>query len=193
MASVRSTSSAAAGVRFSATFVANIPQYQRAIYRQPVMRWARERSLDDDLVQLALLDLARVEARFDPARATSPHHFLLAVLGSRVSDCADRLMRMHRDTVDNVADDYRDEECDDNVDGARAHSHAGHAEDDPVVERAVRAQFAAVAYAGIATLPARQREVIALALEDETDKEIAVRLGVSVQSVNKTRLAARVP
>ena len=63
-------------------------------------------------------------------------------------------------------------------------------EDDPVVDRAMRAQVAQAVYMAIKTLPCRQREVIELSLEDMTDKEMAEHLGVTVQSVNKTRLAA---
>jgi hypothetical protein len=59
-------------------------------------QWARERGLEDDLVQLALLHLARVDSRFDPARATSPHRCRMAILAARVSDCFDLLMRARR-------------------------------------------------------------------------------------------------
>jgi RNA polymerase sigma factor (sigma-70 family) len=190
MASVDLTHPAPGDIRFSADFVANISRYQLAIRRQPVMGWARERNLDGDLAQLALLDLARVDARFDPTRATSPHHFRLAVLGSRVSDCARMLMRMHREIAEDVhlSLDAEDEEGDEGF-GARF-QRSEHADDNPVLDEAIRGQVASAVYASVKTLPARQREVIELLLEDFTDKEIAAQLCVTVQAVNKTKLAA---
>lgn len=189
MASVASTPSATSGVRFSPDFISHIPRYEQAIRRQPVMRWARERGLDEDLAQLSLMDLARVDARYNPERATSPHHFRLAVLGSRVSDCASVLMRMYREVTGEIdADLAADEEPPENDD--TRFDDGQHVTDDPVLDRALRAQLAAAVHAAITTLPARQRQVIELALEDLSDKEIAEKLGVSVQAINKTRLAA---
>lgn len=189
MASARSTHPASGDVRFSADFIANIPRYQVAIRRQPVMGWARERNLDGDLAQLALLDLARLDGQFDSNRATSPHHFRLAVLASRVSDRARMLMRMHREVAEDVhlsldADDEGDEGF-----GARF-QRSEQADDNPVLEEAIRGQVASAVYSSVKTLPARQREVIELLLEDMTDKEIAAHLCITVQAVNKTKLAA---
>jgi RNA polymerase sigma factor (sigma-70 family) len=188
MASAPSTQTVSGGVRFSADFIANIPRYQQAIRSHRVMPWARQRALEDDLEQLALIDLARVEARFDPARATSPHHFRLAVLGSRVSDCASLLMRMHREVTGEIEDtlDAGDQVDDDDV----SFADSEYITDDPVLDRAIRAQVARAVYEAIPTLPFRQRQVIELALEDCSDREIAEQLGVSVQAVNKSRLAA---
>jgi RNA polymerase sigma factor (sigma-70 family) len=189
MASVHSTHPASGDVRFSADFIANIPRYQLAIRRQPVMGWASERNLDGDLAQLALLDLARVDSRFDATRATSPHHFRLAVLGSRVSDCARKLMRMHHEVADvHIPLDADDEEGDEGF-GARF-QRSEEAGENPVLDGAIRGQVASAVHAAVKTLSARQREVIELLLEDLTDKEIAAHLCITVQAVNKTKLAA---
>lgn len=188
MASTASTPTAAGEIRFSADFVANIPSYERAIRRHRVMSWARQRSLDDDLVQLTLVDLARVDAYFDPQRASSPHHFRLAVLGSRVSDSYRLLMRLHREVTGVIIDEL-DSDIENAIEDARV-SDLERDTDDPVVDAAIRAQAARMIVAAIAHLASRQREVIELALEDRSDKEIASRFGVSVQSANKTRLAA---
>ena len=61
--------------------------------------------------------------------------------------------------------------------------------DDPVLAHAIRGQLATAICTAIAALPARQRRVLELALADHTDREIANKLGVSVQAVNKARLA----
>jgi RNA polymerase sigma factor (sigma-70 family) len=189
MASVASTQAAQGGVRFSADFISHIPRYQQAIRRQPVMGWARERGLDEDLAQLALIDLARVDARYDASRATSPHHFRLAVLSSRVSDCANVLKNMYREVTGEIDPDLDpDDEVGEDDDVQRGSDER--AEGDPVLERAMRAQIALATYLAIKALPARQREVIELQLEDMTDKEIAEQFGVTVQAVNKTKLAA---
>lgn len=190
MASVASTQAAASGVRFSADFISHIPRYEQAIRRQPVMGWARERGLDEDLAQLALIDLARVDARYDASRATSPHHFRLAVLSSRVSDCANVLKNMYREVTGEIDPDlHADDDAEGKDDDVRHGKDEG-GEGDPVLDRAMRAQGAQAAYMAIKTLPSRQREVIELMLEDMTDREMAEHLGVTVQAVNKTRLAA---
>ena len=187
MASTVSTQPAPGELRFSADFIANITVYQRAIRGQRVMRWARERSLDDDLVQAALLDLARVDCRYNPARATSAHHFRLAVLSSRVSDCASVLMRMHREVAEGTHHSEDDEGTrEDTGTPAQRTEQAG---DNPVLDDAIRGQTASAVRAAVKTLPARQREVIELVLNDHTDREIAEQLGVTVQAVNKNRLS----
>ena len=187
MASAASTPSATDGIRFTPDFVANIPTYERAIRRHRVMSWARQRSLEDDLVQLALVGLARMDARFDPARASSPHHFRLAVLGSRVSDSARFLRRMHSE-VTGVIDDELDSDTDDS--NSNIAPEGDQPAGDPVLESVARGQAWRRVASAIAVLPGRQREVIELALQDYSDKEIGAHVGVTVQSVNKTRLAA---
>lgn len=190
MASARSTHSAPGDVRFTADFIANIPRYQHAIRRQPAMGWARERTLDADLAQLVLLDLAQLEDQFDSTRATSPHHFRLAVLASRVSDRARMLMRMHREVAEdlNPSLDADDEQGDEGF-GARF-QRSEEAGENTVLDGVIRGQVASAVYAVVKTLPARQREVIELLLEDMTDKEMAEQFGVTVQAINKTKLAA---
>ncbi|HBY61165.1 MAG TPA: hypothetical protein DEH78_15190 [Solibacterales bacterium] len=187
MASNASTPSAAGAVQFSPDFLAHLPNYQKAIRGQRIARWARQRGLEEDLVQLALLDLARVESRYDPTRATSAHHYRLAVLPSRVSDCADMLRRMHSDFV---SLDEKSAESD--LEGEDA-EHRELEEDavhlgDPVFTLAVRRQFALALRDAVATLPDVQRRVIELALGDYTDREISDELGVSVQAVCTARM-----
>jgi RNA polymerase sigma factor (sigma-70 family) len=187
MASVVSARPKTGTVRFSPDFIANIPTYQKAIRRHRVMRWAREHRLDQDLEQLVLIDLARIDIRFDPNRAASPHHFRMAVLGSRVSDCADTLMRMHSDidVVDeaSLADEQPDDVATVDLD-ERAYVF-----ENPVLDFAIRKEMATAIHETIKTLPARQHEILKLVLADLTDREIAVQLGVSTQAVNKTRLS----
>lgn len=189
MASVASTPSVTGVIRFSADYISNIPRYKQAIRRQPVMRWASARGLDEDLTQLALIDLARVDARFDPERATSPHHFRLAVLGSRVADCASALMRMYREVTGELDTD-RDADVDSGEDDREVNDSGVRELGDPVLERAMRAQVARAVYAAVKALPYRQRQVIEFALEDLSDREIAAKFGISTQAVNKTRLSA---
>jgi RNA polymerase sigma factor (sigma-70 family) len=187
MASDESTLPAAVAVQFSPDFVANLPSYQKAIRRQRIAKWARERGLEEDLVQLALLDLARVEARFDPTRAASAHHYRMAVLPSRVSDCADALMRLHTDFVsldeERTESDFSDEETE---------RHAAEEDafrlGDPVITLAMRRQFARALRHAIEALPTVQRRVIELALADYTDREVADELCVSVQAVCTARV-----
>jgi len=183
MASVASTHPNAGTVQFSPDFVANIHTYQKAIRGHRLATWARERGLLDDLVQLALIGLARVESRFDPNRATSLHHYRMAVLGSRVSDCFAHLKRMHGDVLghrvdgsDGAEDVERDEVDPDEV-----------AIDDAVFGDVTCTQFVHELAALVASLPAVQRKVLELALVEHTDREIAERLGVSTQAVNAAR------
>lgn len=187
VASDASTPSAARGVHFSPDFLANLPSYQKAIRRQRIAKWARERGLEEDLVQLALLNLARVEARYDPMRASSAHHYRLAVLPSRVSDCVDTLMRMHSDFV---SLDHDRAEC--NVDGEDAEIHEAEEDalqiGDPVFTLAARRELAQALRDAVAVLPAAQRRVIDFTLADYTDREIAEELGVSVQAVCTARV-----
>ena len=189
MASAASTPSAIDGIRFAPDFVANIPTYERAIRRHRVTSWARQRSLDDDLVQLTLVGLARMDARFDPTRASSPHHFRLAVLGSRVSDSARLLRRMHSEVTLVVNDELDADSNEQDSDGALG-SPDQEPDSDPVLESIARQEAWQLVAKSITALPPRQRQVIDLALQDQSDKEIAAHVGVTIQSVNKTRLAA---
>lgn len=178
-------------VRFASDFAAHIQTYRKVIRGQGVMRWARDRHLDDDLEQSALIDLARVDARFDPSRGISAHHFRLAVIPSRVSDCAQALMRMHPDTPILDEDKDRCVEEDEFAVGDDAAEGNGTCENhDSVLDAAIRAETASAIAGAIAKLPPRQREVIGYALADYTDREIAAELGVSVQAANKTRRKA---
>ena len=189
MASVASTPSAVDEIRFAPDFVSNVSTYERAIRRHRVMSWARQRSLGEDLVQQALLDLSRVDARYDSTRASSPHHFRVAVLHSRVSDSARVLRRMHGE----VAAAAGDTELDFDPTGGGTDNPDFETEQpgsDPVMAEAERAQVWRAVTAAIAELPGRQREVIELALDDCSDKDIAAHLGITAQAVNKSRLAA---
>lgn len=183
MASDASTHPAPGAVHFSPDFVANLPTYQKAIRRHRVAGWARERGLLDDLVQLALIDLARVESRFDPNRATSPHHYRMAVLGSRISDCFAQLKRMHGDVFG-----HRNDDADDIGDGDCIDIDA----DDEAIEDAVFAdatlgELVRELTILVDALPAAQRKVLELALIEHSDREIAEFLGVSIQAVNAAR------
>jgi len=193
MASHVSTQPAPGTIRFSADFAANVPRYQTLIRRQPLMRWAKAFRLEEDLEQLTLLELARVEPRFDPTRAASNAHFFSAVVASRVSDSFRLLKRQHRDVVDDkhvsLNDDYgSDGDGDGEELGARI--FVDETGPDVVVADAMRRQAVTALRAAIEHLSTRQREVIELVLGDLTDAEIAAQLGVSVQAVNKTKLAA---
>lgn len=187
MASDASTHFAAGAVHFSPDFLANLPSYQKAIRGQRIAQWARQRGLEEDLVQIALLDLARVEGRYDPTRATSAHHYRLAVLPSRVSDCVDTLMRLHRDFVS-----LDEERAESDVEGEDAERHEAEEDachlGDPVFNLAMRREFALALRDAVAALPAVQRRVIELTLADYTDREIADELGVSVQAVCTARM-----
>lgn len=187
MASDASTRSASGAVHFSQDFLAHLPNYQKAIRGQCIAQWARQRGLEDDLVQLALLDLARVESRYDPARATSAHHYRLAVLPSRVSDCVDKLMRMHSDFIS-----LDEERAEPDLEGEDAEMYEAEEDalnvGDPVFTLAVHREFAMALRDAIAALPAVQRRVIELTLADYTDREIADELGVSVQAVCTARM-----
>ncbi len=186
MASVVSTQPAPAAIRFSADFAANIPQYQRLIRRQPWMRWAKAFHLEADLEQLTLLELARFTTRNGELPASNEAHFRV-VIASRTSDSARFLKRQHRD----IAEDKNvslDDDADDEGEGLGSRLLVD--DTDIVVADAMRRQAVAALYAGIALLSPRQREVLEWVLLDLTDTEIAASLGVSVQAVNKTKLAA---
>ncbi|WP_164964334.1 sigma-70 family RNA polymerase sigma factor [Rubrivivax sp. JA1026] len=186
MASDASTPSATSAVRFSPDFLDHLPSYQKAIRGQRIANWARQRGLEEDLVQLALLDLARVESRFDPARAASAHHYRMAVLPSRVSDCVDALMRLHSDFVTLDEERADSDFADDETDRAESEEEAFQL-GDPVFAIAMRRQCAEALCVAIAALPSVQRRVLELALADYTDREIAEELGVSVQAVCTAR------
>jgi len=187
MASLVSTPSASGAIRFSADFAAKIPRYQKLIRRQPLMRWARTFRLEDDLEQLTLLELARVAPRFDPTRAASNDHFISAVLPSRVSDSIRVLKRQHRDIVEDTHVSLNDDSDGDEEVGTRFLDETGL---DTVVEEAMHHQAVAALRSAIEHLSPRQREVIGFVLEDLADADIAAQLGVSVQAINKTKLAA---
>lgn len=189
MASRVSTQPAPGAIRFSADFAANVPRYQALIRRQPLMRWAKAFRLEEDLEQLTLLELARVEPRFDPTRAASNEHFFSAVVASRVSDSVRLLKRQHRDVVD---DKHVSLNNDNGSEGEEpgAHFFVDETGPDTVVADAMHHQAVTALHAAIEHLSTRQREVIELVLGDLTDAEIAAQLGVSVQAVNKTKLAA---
>ena len=183
MASVASTHPNAGTVQFSPDFVANIHNYQKAIRGHRLATWARERGLLDDLVQLALIDLARVESRFNPERAKSRHHYRMAVLGSRISDCFAHLKRMHGDVFGHRVHDPADAE-----DAERDEIDLDEmGVDDAVFGDATREQLLRELETLVAALPAVQRKVLELALAEHTDREIAEHLGVSVQAVNTAR------
>jgi len=186
MASDASTPPAPGTPYFSPDFLLQLGSYQRAIRGQRIAGWARDRGLEDDLVQLALLDLARVEGRYDPARATSAHHFRMAVLPSRVNDCVDALMRMHPDFVS--LDEERSESAfpDENVEHEEVDEDAFQL-GDSVLDLVIRRQFAMALRTAISALPVVQRRVLELVLEDYTDREIAEELGVSIQAVCTAR------
>lgn len=187
MASDASTHPVPDAIQFSSDFLAHLPSYQKAIRGQRIAKWARQRGLEEDLVQLALLDLARIESRFDPARAPSVHHYRMAVLPSRVSDCVDALARLHSDFVsldeERPESDFPEEDCE------RAEIEADALLlGDPVLALAIHRQFARALRAAIDDLPAVQQRVIEFALADYTDREIADELGVSVQAVCTARV-----
>jgi len=186
MASDASTLSAAGAVHFSSDFLANLTSYQKAIRGQRIANWARQRGLEEDLVQLALIDLARVESRFDPARAASAHHYRMAVLPSRVSDCVDALMRQHSDFVSLDEERAEFDFVDDEADRHETEDDACYL-GDTVFTTTMRRQCAQALLSAIAALPAVQRRVLELALADYTDREIAEELGVSIQAVCTAR------
>lgn len=189
MARDASTLSASSEGPFSLDFLANLPSIRRAIRGQPTAKWARQRGLEEDLVQLALMDLARVESRFDAGRASSRQHFRMAVLPTRVSDCVAALKRQHSDFVSLDEDRAGDERSDEDAEPIDFEEDAvllG----DQVTQTAMRRQLASTLIAAIEDLPATQRRVMELALTDCSDREIADKLRVSVQAVNKSRRAA---
>jgi RNA polymerase sigma factor (sigma-70 family) len=183
MASDASTLPAAGTVQFTPDFVAHLPAYQKAIRGHRVAGWARERGLLDDLVQLALIDLARVESRFDPKRATSHHHYRMAVLGSRVYDCFDFLKRMHGDAFGHRGDDAEDFADDDHIEMSTDEVTIG----DTVFADATLAELVRELAEFLDALPTVQRRVLELALVDHSDREIAEHLGVSIQAVHTAR------
>lgn len=172
-------------VHFSPDFVAHLAIYQNAIRGHRVAGWARDRGLLDDLVQLALIDLARVESRFDPERATTHHHYRMAVLGSRVYDCFDLLKRMHGDVMcfDNDREQLDPTDCGSHGDRGNF-DEVGH---DAVFAEACCAQLVRALIPIVEALPPVQRKVIELALADHSEREIADALGVSIQAVNVAR------
>jgi RNA polymerase sigma factor (sigma-70 family) len=177
------TPPAVGGTYFSPDFVAHLAIYQKAIRGHRVAGWARERGLLDDLVQLALIDLARVESRFDPGRATSHHHYRMAVLRSRVYDCFDFLKRMHGDAMDHRGDDVEDLADDGGAEVSTNEASIG----DEVLANATLAELVSELADCLKGLPSVQRRVLELALDEYTDREIADHLGVSTQAVHTTR------
>ncbi|MGD9602452.1 MAG: sigma factor-like helix-turn-helix DNA-binding protein [Gammaproteobacteria bacterium] len=187
MAFDASTPSATGAVVFTADFLINLRSYQTAIRKQRVARWARQRGLEEDLVQLALLDLARIDARFDPSRGKSAHHYRLAVLPSRVSDCVDALKRLHPDFV-SLNEECANADVDDEYPATHQAESAATCHGDPVFTLAVREETATALRAAIAALPKVQRRIIEFVLADYTDREIAANLGVSIQAVCNARV-----
>lgn len=183
MASDASAPPAAGTVQFTPDFVAHLPTYQKAIRSHRVASWARDRGLLDDLVQIALIDLARVESRFDPERASSHHHYRMAVLGSRVSDCFDLLKRMHGDAFGHRGEDAEDLADDDRIEISTDEMTIG----DAVLADATLAELVRELAEHLDALPTVQRRVLELALVDHSDREIAEHLGVSIQAVHKAR------
>ncbi len=169
-------------IQFTPDFVAHLHTYQKAIRGHRVAGWARERGLLDDLVQIALIDLARVECRFDPERATSRHHYRMAVLGSRVYDGFDLLKRMHGDVLGHCGDDPCDIE-DERIELRADEVTIG----DAVFADATLAELVRELAALLDALPTVQRRVLELALVDHSDREIAEHLGVSIQAVHTAR------
>jgi RNA polymerase sigma factor (sigma-70 family) len=190
MTSMTSTAPATGGIEFPAAFAANSAHYRSLIRRQRLMGWARQFGLEDDLEQLALLELARLAPRYDPARSPSLDHYLASIVSSRLSDCVRQLKRQHRDIVDGSHTSL-DSAGDSAIEAADGDAETDEpASDDSVFDRVAQTQSSRALVLAITALPARQREVMTLVLEDLTDREIAEGLGVSVQSINKTRLTA---
>jgi RNA polymerase sigma factor (sigma-70 family) len=182
MTSMTSTAPAPGGLEFPAALAANSAHYRRLIRRQRLMGWARQFGLEDDLEQLALLELARLTPRYDPARSPSLDHYFGAILSDRMSDCVRQLKRQHRDIVDGSHSSF--DSADDSATEATDEDAATRelASNDSVFDYVAQAQSSRALARAIETLPARQREVTALVLEDLTDREIADKLGVSACS-----------
>lgn len=190
MASIDSTFPDPAPARFPAEFVANIPQFKDMVRRRSAMRWAKQYGLEDDLEQLALLEIARIVPKFDPALANSLDHFVGACLNRCLTDCIRALKRGHRETVSSshfsIDTPHHEDGATSVLDEMAAFSGATN----PVFDDAVRAQVNVQLHKACEMLPPRQREVVELLLRDYTDKEISGEIGVTVQSVSKSRLSA---
>jgi RNA polymerase sigma factor (sigma-70 family) len=190
MASVNSTYPEPAPARFPAEFVANIPQFKDMVRRRGAMRWAKQYGLEDDLEQLALLEIARIVPKFDPGMATSLDHFVGACLNRCLTDCIRMLKRGHREIVDGMHYSIDAPRREDAVTSVLDEVASLGESMNPVFEEVVRTQVNVQLRSACALLPPRQREVIELVLSDYTDKEISEEIGVTVQSVNKSRLGA---
>lgn len=177
----------ASGADFPADFLSNIGIYQQRIRRHRLTAVARQFHLHDDLEQIALLELARVARRTGGLPASDHPHFHV-VLSSRVSNSLRLLKRQHREIANGAfvsIDDHGD-----GGDEPVEQTLPDQVDPDTALDSAMRNQAAAALRSALLRLTARQREVIELVLEDLTDAEIASRLGVTVQAVNKTRLLA---
>lgn len=176
---------ASSEVQFSTDFAASVPAYLARIRRHPFARWGRLYGLQADLEQLTLIELARIATRTGTLPAANDPHFSV-VLTQRLSNCIRALKRNHRDIVD---DSHLS--IDKKVDGDPAGENLLIDEiGTDTVEAVERHQAIAALRRAIEALTARQREVIDLILAEMTEAEIAIELGVSVQAVNKTKLAA---
>ena len=187
MASV-STAPASLAFRFSAEFNSQIACYRRLIFRHRLTAVARQFRLEEDLVQLTLIDLARFSDRKGGLPAANDPHFRV-ILKSRVSNSFRHLRRQHREVVGNTHVSLDNNLGEDGEERGQRPLHDA-AGPDVVLESAMRAQAIAALRVAIAQLAERQRQVIEMVLDDRTDAEIAAELGVTVQAVNKTRHTA---
>lgn len=166
---------------------ARVSAFRRLVRSQPVMAWARARSLNDDLEQLGLIEIAKILRTYDAQRGTTAEQYVGVAIRSRLLSCVRTLSSTNgRDLEQSIdgaltTDDERrpsEQPPSDSAQNADAPDHLARTQ----LARAVRDE--------VLRLPTRQREVIELMLADHTEREIAHKLGVSVQAVNKTKQGA---
>lgn len=190
MASVDSTFPTALPLSFPPEFVERISLFEDMVNRRSAMRWAEEHGLADDLRQMALLEIARIVPKFHPSLASSLDHFVGACLNNCLADCIRFLKRTHRESADRRSVQIDAESSDEDSPPTLSELKALDGPFNPVFDHLVRARASKELRDACAQLPPRQREVVNLVLRDCTDREVSEEIGVTVQSVNKTRLAA---
>lgn len=200
-------------------FQAALPTFKRLTRSRklaPMMAWARSRSLDEDLQQLGLIELAKLLQKFDPGVGTTVEQYVGSTLPARMVTCLRSLNRDYCDRLDQAAADHGldspEEDGDDSIadhedfvstkpacESSIAGDATGMPDDDAfafeiVGDAAANAlewkRVMATLHREIERLPSRQAEVVRLGLADYTDGEIAQHLEISKQAVSKAKQKA---
>jgi RNA polymerase sigma factor (sigma-70 family) len=167
---------------------------RRVVRAHPLMCWARARSLGDDLEQLALMEVPNILRGYQPGHGTTPEQYVGSALRVRLFSCKRTLVRIYGATTTTQYVEFRDATSEADLEEDVGFASDSDSDGDGGVDAAFTgyavAERTRLLTACIPRLPNRQRQIIDLALQDNTEREIAQQLGISVQSVNKGKQSA---